>query len=147
MARDPLTVDGVTATEFRVRYAETDQMGVAHHANHLVWCEQARTDHMRGLGASYREIEGQGLMLPVIDARVRYRAPARYEDLIRVRCWVREITRRQVIFGYVVERADDSAVLATAQTALVAVDSNRRLATIPEHIRRKLVPVADPVRI
>ena len=130
-----------------MRYAETDQMGVAHHSNYLIWCEQARTDHMRALGVSYRELEGQGLLLPVVDARVRFRAAARYDDVVRVRCWVKDVASRRVIFGYVVERADDLQVLATAETSLMPVDVNYRRTVIPEPVRDKMVPVADPLRL
>ncbi len=140
-------MSGVSAVEFRVRYAETDQMGVAHHANYLVWCEFARTDHMRSQGVSYRDLEQRGLRLPVVDARVRYRQPARYDDLLRVRCWVRETSSRRVTFGYLVERADDGLLLATAQTALIAVDSEHAVTTIPRVVREKLVAVPDPIRL
>src|SRR5574341_2681341 len=78
--------DAITAVELRVRYAETDQMGVAYHTHYLVWCEVARTDHMRQRGVTYRELEGQGLRLAVVEAGVRYRQPARYDDLLSVRC-------------------------------------------------------------
>jgi len=139
--------DGVTAIELRVRYAETDQMGVAHHAAYLVWCEQARTDHMRALGVSYRDMERGGIRLPVVEATLRYRAAARYDDLVRVHCWVREIASRRVGFGYAVERADDDLLLATAHTALIAVDSTHALTRIPEHIRAKMAPIPDPVRL
>ncbi len=137
----------VTAYELRVRYAETDQMGVAHHSHYLVWCEAARTDHMRRRGVSYRELERNGLKLPVVDAQVRFRQAARFDDLLRVRCWVRDVASRRVSFGYAVERCDDGLLLATAQTSLVAVDSNHGLTTIPPEIRAKLEPVPDPVRL
>lgn len=137
----------ISECEFRVRYAETDQMGVAHHSNYLIWCEQARTDHMRARGVSYRRLEEKGLLLPVVDAHVRFRAAAHYEDPIRVRCWVRDISSRRVIFGYAVEHGDDGNLLATAETSLMAVDSDYRRTKIPEPVRRKLVPIADPVRI
>lgn len=71
--------NGITSVELRVRYAETDQMGVAYHTHYLVWCEVARTDHMRQLGVSYRSLEDGGLRLAVVDARIRYGAPARYD--------------------------------------------------------------------
>lgn len=137
----------ITAVELRVRYAETDQMGVAHHANYLIWCEFARTDHMRQRGVSYREIEQGGLRLPVVEARLRYRRPARYDDLLRIRCWIRDCSSRRVVFGYAVERQDDGRLLATAQTSLIAVDSTHAVTTIPTDIRDKLVPVSDPVRL
>jgi acyl-CoA thioester hydrolase len=136
-----------TEYELRVRYAETDQMGIAHHSHYLVWCEAARTDHMRRRGVSYRELELQGLKLPVVDAQVRFRQASRFDDLIRVRCWVRDVASRRVSFGYAVERCDDGLLLATAQTSLVAVDSNYVLTTIPPEIRAKLVPIPDPVRL
>lgn len=142
-----MAADGVSSSEFRVRYGETDQMGVVHHRHYLVWCELARTDHMRAAGVSYRKLEEEGLKLPVVEACVRYRQPARYDDPIRVRCWVRDVRSRRVSFGYAIERADDDTLLATAHTSLIAVDSRHALTTIPTAIRAKLVTVPDPVRI
>jgi acyl-CoA thioester hydrolase len=139
--------DGVGATELRVRYAETDQMGIAHHANYLIWCELARTDFMRDLGVRYRELEEGGLLLPVVDVRLRYRAVARYDDLLRVRCWVREVATRRVIFGYAVDRRTDGQLLATAQTSLMALGSKHERTTIPDLVRQALVVVPDPVRL
>ena len=139
--------DGVGATELRVRYAETDQMGIAHHANYLIWCELARTDFMRDLGVGYRELEKGGLLLPVVDVRFRYRAVARYDDLLRVRCWVREVATRRVIFGYAVDRSTDGQLLATAQTSLMALGSKHERTTIPDLVRQALVVVPDPVRL
>jgi acyl-CoA thioester hydrolase len=71
-------------SEFRVRYAETDQMGVVYHANYLVWCEVGRTDFIRAAGMSYREMEAAGVGLAVSDATMRFHAPARYDDVVRV---------------------------------------------------------------
>ena len=139
--------DGVGATELRVRYAETDQMGIAHHANYLIWYELARTDFMRDLGVGYRELEKGGLLLPVVDVRLRYRAVARYDDLLRVRCWVREVATRRVIFGYAVDRRTDGQLLATAQTSLMALGSKHERTTIPDLVRQALVVVPDPVRL
>jgi acyl-CoA thioester hydrolase len=102
---------------------------------------------MRALGVSYRKMEEQGLLLPVVDAKVRFRAAARYDDMLRVRCWVRDVASRRVVFGYVVERADDSMILATAETSLMAVDSDYRRTTIPKSVRQKMVSIADPVRM
>ncbi len=130
-----------------MRYAETDQMGIAHHSNYLVWCEAARTDYMRAHGVSYRELESSGLRLPVVEAALRFRAPARYDDLVRVRCWVRDVGSRRVTFGYALDRPDDGRLLATAQTSLIAVDSTHVVTTLPPAIRAKLVPAPDPVRL
>ena len=142
-----MTAGPVTVTELRVRYAETDQMGVVHHANYLVWCEQARTDHMRQQGVSYRQMEQRGVRLPVVEASLRYRQGAKYDDLIRVRCWVREASSRRVTFGYAIERVEDGRLLATASTALIAVDSNNAVTRLPDMAREHLVPTADPVRV
>jgi len=147
MAEPAMSREEVSATEIRVRYAETDQMGIAHHSNYIIWCEQARTDYMRGRGVSYRALEEGGLLLPVVDVRLRYRAVARYDDLLRVSCWVREIATRRVIFGYAVERVADGRLLATAQTSLMALGSNHERTTIPESVREALVVVPDPVRM
>jgi len=137
----------ITAVEVRVRYAETDQMGVAYHTHYLVWCEVARTDHLRRRGVTYRELEGQGLRLAVVEAGVRYRQPARYDDLLSVRCWVREVASRRVVFGYAVDRPADGALLATAHTALIALNPDQRLSAIPDVVRSRLGVVPDPVRL
>jgi acyl-CoA thioester hydrolase len=138
---------GVSSTELRVRYAETDQMGIAHHAHFVVWLEDARTAHFRTSGVSYRDLEAQGLLLVVVEVQVRYRIPAKYDDLLRVDCWVRESNRRRIIFGYAVRRPADDALLATAQTSLIALDSKRVLASLPQKVLDHLAPVADPVRL
>ena len=80
----------MTETEVRVNYSETDQMGVVYHARYLVWMDVARCEHVRRSGISYAELERRGFRLAVGDLRIRYRQPARYDDLVRVRCWVRE---------------------------------------------------------
>ncbi len=141
-----MTAGQITVSSVTVRYAETDQMGIAHHANYLIWCELARTDHMRQQGVSYRAMEEQGVRLPVIDAQLRYRAAARYEDELQVHCWIRDVSSRRVVFGYLVERSGDQRLLATATTSLIAVNSTHDVIRIPEPIRANLVPVEDPVR-
>lgn len=142
-----MSVTGETSVEVRVRYAETDQMGVAHHAHYLIWCELARTRHMAERGVNYRDLEADGLRLPVVDVHIRYRAPARYDDLVRVRCWVRNAASRMVEFGYVIERQEDNLLLATARTSLIAVDLNHAISTIPGDVRKLLAPVPDPIRL
>lgn len=122
-------------------------MGVAHHANYLVWCEMARTRHMEELGVGYRQLESDGLRLPVVDVRMRYRAPARYDDLIRVQCWVRDVASRVVEFGYAIELRPKDQLLATGRTSLIAVDSSHAITAIPGPVRDLLVPVPDPIRL
>src|SRR5574341_1885344 len=130
--------DAITAVDLRVRYAETDQMGVAYPTHYLVWCEVARTDHMRRRGVTYRELEEQGLRLAVVEASVRYRQPARYDDLLLVRCWVRDVASRRVEFGYAVERPAEGALLATARTALIALDASHRMSRLPTAVQDRL---------
>lgn len=122
-------------TEFRVRYAETDQMGVVYHSHYLVWCEIGRTDLIRQLGMSYADMERQGLALAVTDASVRYLSPARYDDRIRVETTMSEVRSRAVTFEYAITNADTGARLASASTRLVALDREGRITIMPERIR------------
>jgi acyl-CoA thioester hydrolase len=137
----------ITAIEHRVNYSETDQMGFVYHANYLVWMDMARTEHLRGAGMSYRALEAQGVFLAVTDAKIRYRRPARYDDLVRVRCWVRDLGSRRVTFGYAVERSGTDELLATAETSLIALNQERTLARIPESVGDLLATTPDPVRL
>ncbi len=137
----------VSETTVRVNYSETDQMGVVYHARYLVWLDVARCEHLRVTGLSYRELEERGLRLVVSEASVRYRRPARYDDLVRVRCWVRDVASRRVTFGYAVERAEDGELLATATTSLLPLDASMTLCRLPDDVGQRLVPVPDPVRL
>ena len=137
----------INAVTHRVNYSETDQMGFVYHANYLIWMDMARTEHLRERGVSYRELEEQGTYLTVTDVHIRYRHPARYDDMIRVRCWVRDLASRRVIFGYAVEQASTSELLATAETSLIALNPQQTLSRIPEHVCELLEPTADPVRL
>jgi acyl-CoA thioester hydrolase len=115
-----------SSIELRVRYGETDQMGVAYHAHYLVWCEMARTEHMRRLGVRYRDLEDRGLKLAVAEASLRYARSARYDDLVRVTAWISECGSRRVVFRYEITRPEDGALLCTAQTALVSLGTDNR---------------------
>jgi len=137
----------ISSITLRVNYSETDQMGVVYHANYLVWFDRARTELMRETGLTYKELEQQGVYLAVSEVRVRYRAAARYDDLVLVRCWVRELASRRVTFGYVVERAGTGELLATGETALVSLTHQHTVTRIPEHVLDLLKPISDPVRI
>jgi acyl-CoA thioester hydrolase len=131
----------------RVNYSETDQMGVVYHANYLVWFERARTELLRENGLAYTALEQQGVYLAVSEVHARYLAPARYDDLIRVRCWVRDLASRRVTFGYAVEHAERGTLLATGETALVSLTRQHIVTRIPDHVRALLVPTPDPVRL
>ena len=139
--------DPISSITHRVNYSETDQMGVVYHARYLVWLDIARTEHLRLSGASYRDLESQGLRLVVSDVSLRYRQPARFDDVIRVRCWVREVATRRVTFGYAVEHAGDGRLLATASTGLVSLGADMRLTSLPDRVRAVLRVVPDPVRL
>jgi acyl-CoA thioester hydrolase len=141
------TSSPVSETLVRVNYSETDQMGVVYHARYLVWLDIARCDLLRNTGLTYRELELSGLRLAVSEVTIRYRQPARYDDLVRVRCWVRDLQSRRVQFGYAVEHAADQRLLATATTSLLALDRSMSLTRLPEQIRRALHPIPDPIKV
>ena len=142
-----MTVPDVSETLVRVNYSETDQMGVVYHARYLVWLDIARTEHLRQSGMSYRDLERAGLRLVVGEVAVRYREPARYDDPIRIRCWVREVASRRIDFGYSVEHADDGRLLATAFTSLMALSTAMTLTRLPDAVRGVLRAIPDPVRL
>lgn len=128
-------------TELRVRYAETDQMGVVYHTHYLVWCEVARTSLIRELGASYAQLEREGLILAVADARIRYHTSARYDDLIAVDVWTSAVQSRAVTFEYRISRvAEDGAEtrLASATTMLIALDPAGATRRMPPQLVEKL---------
>ena len=137
----------VSETFVRVNYSETDQMGVVYHARYVVWLDVARTEHLRQCGMTYRDLEASGLRLAVSEVAIRYRQPARYDDPVRIRCWVRELASRKVEFGYAIEHADDGRLLATATTSLLALDSTMALSRLPDRVRDVLREVTDPVKL
>lgn len=137
----------ISEIRFRVNYSETDRMGVAYHGRYPVWLDMARTEHLRRTGVSYRELEDGGLLLTVSALAVRYRRSAEYDDLVRVRCWVRELASRRITFGYAVEHADRGELFATATTDLIAVDPDFNVVRMPEWLRERLPVSADPVRM
>ncbi len=129
-------------SEIRVRYAESDQMGVAYHANYLVWCEVGRTDFIRALGVTYAEMERGGVLLAVADARVRFHASARYDDRVRIVTRLTGVRSRMVTFDYELVRLSEDGVegerLAAATTTLVSLDAEGRPATLPAPMRELL---------
>lgn len=125
-------------TDLRVRYAETDQMGVVYHANYLVWCEIGRTDLIRQLGKPYAEFEREGVRLAVSEATVRYKGSARYDDAVRVYTTVTDVRSRSVTFSYRIVHLDRGATLVTATTALIALDLEGRPTSMPTEMRALL---------
>ena len=122
----------------RVRYAETDQMGVAWHGHYLAWFEVGRTDLLRRQGVTYRELEADGLRLPVIGTRMTFLRPALYDDLLEIRTAVAEVRGARVRFDYEVHREGTSGPLATGATEHAAVDAGGRPRRLPEALRRLL---------
>lgn len=145
--KPPVLAPDVSETVVRVNYSETDQMGVVYHARYLVWLDVARTEHLRLAGMSYRELEEEGLRLAVSAVSVRYRQPARYDDQVRIRCWVRDLASRRIDFGYALESAGDGRLLATAFTSLLALDRTMMLTRLPDAVRRAMRAVPDPVSL
>jgi len=137
----------ISFVEHRVNYSETDQMGFVYHANYLVWLDMARTEHLRQTGVTYKDMEERGVFLAVTEARIRYRLAARYDDVVRIKCWVRDLASRRVVFGYIVERAATAELLATAETALIALDRQRALSRVPADVTERLHAIPDPVRL
>jgi acyl-CoA thioester hydrolase len=133
----------------RVRYAETDQMGVVYHANHFVWFEVGRVELLRQLGFSYREMEAQDrCFIAVVDARCRYKAPARYDEEIVVRTYLKNVRESLIHFAYELLRASDGTLLAEGETTHIVTDHNMRIITIPEKyvkaFRRAITQPARP---
>ena len=122
----------------RVRYAETDKMGVVYYANYLVWFEVGRTDLLRESGWDYREMENEGYALPVIEAHCTYREPARYDDVLDVRTAGMLLSPVRVQFTYEIVRASDAAMLATGTTIHATLDREGRPCRLPERVREWL---------
>ena len=130
-----------TSTSFRVRYAETDQLGVVYYANYLVWFEVGRTDLCRQRGFAYRDMEKEdGLCIIVAEARCRYHAPARYDDEIEVRTRLAAVRRRVITFEYQIHRKLGDELLAAGETIHVVTDLSGRPRALPEKYRALLLP-------
>ena len=125
----------ISETPIRVRYAETDAMGIAHHSAYIVWFEAGRSDWLRQYGGmSYADLEAMGYGLPVTRLEARFIAPCRYDELVTVLSWVESIRSRQITFGYrVVSR--DGKTLATGLTVHLCTDRQGRVRTIPRELR------------
>lgn len=122
-------------TTLRVRYAETDQMGVVYYANYLVWFEVARTDLLRSLGWTYREMEAEGVFLPVIESHCEYRRPARYDDEIEIRTEGRLCSQVRMEFVYDVVLKSTDVVAAAGCTLHAALGRDGRPCRLPERVR------------
>ena len=119
--------------EFRVRYKETDQMGVVYYSNYLVWFEVARTEYFRDLGVEYKKIEEEGMYIPVVEAYCRYRAPLRYDDLVTVVTDVAEIGAVRIVFEY--EVFSRGKLMATGMTKHAFIDKRGVQIPVPEKVK------------
>jgi len=126
------------ASTIRVRYAETDQAGIAYHGDYFAWFEVGRTDLLREQGVSYRQLETDGLRLPVIESHARFLKPALYDDVLEVHTRIATLSGARVAFAYEVRRAGTDGPLATGSTAHAAVDLSGRPRRLPQELRRLL---------
>lgn len=122
----------------RVRYAETDRMGVVYYANYLVWFEVGRTEWLRDAGWTYRAMEAEGMTLPVIDAQCAYRQSARYDDELEIRTRGRLVSPARLAFDYEIVRRTDEAVVATGRTTHAAIGSSGRPVRLPARVKELL---------
>jgi acyl-CoA thioester hydrolase len=124
--------------EFRVRYAETDQMQVVYHSNYLIWCEIGRTEFIRALGMPYAELERQNVTLAVVEASLRFHSAARYDNLIRVTTTIADVRSRTITFDYLITNAETGERFVTASTKLASLTRDSKLTTLPEQLRKQL---------
>ena len=123
----------INETRLRVRYAETDQMGVVYHSNHLIWFEVGRVELLRQLGFSYRDMEREdGRFIAVAEATCRYRAPVYYDEEVVVRTTLKTVRESVIIFSYELLKADSEKLIAEGETTHIVTDSNMKVAELPK---------------
>jgi acyl-CoA thioester hydrolase len=129
----------MSESRIRVRYAETDQMGVVHHANYLAWFEIGRTEFIRSLGVSYADLERRGLYLPVVEANCKYKQPAKYDDEVIIQTTIGEIKGARLTFDYQVIRTEDQQILVNGFTQHVFTTPDFK----PFNLRSKMPDIYD----
>ncbi|MFT7669483.1 MAG: acyl-CoA thioester hydrolase [Planctomycetota bacterium] len=136
MSTDPFRLN------LQVRYGETDQMGVVHHANYLAYFEEGRTQMMAHLGCSYAGLEREGIGLPVRNIELRYRAPAHYEEILVVETLVLGMRAASISFGYRILRVSDGELLVTGKSELacITLGAERKVVPLPDSLRELLEP-------
>ncbi len=143
----PLAPCGYAETRVRVRYAETDQMGVVYHANYLIWFEVGRVEFIRQMGLDYRSMEQEeGALIAVVEARARYKAPARYDDELIVRTHLAGVRGGIVRFTYAVLRAGDEAVLCEGETTHLVVGRDMKRRPMPARYAARFAAVLEAAR-
>jgi acyl-CoA thioester hydrolase len=137
----------IAEARLRVRYAETDQMGVVYHANYVVWFEVGRVELLRTLGFRYRDMERkEDCHIAVVDVRCRYKAPAMYDDEIVVRTQLKNARESLLRFAYEIVRADDGTLLAEGETTHIVVDRNFERTALPKKYWRTLGMIPGAAR-
>jgi acyl-CoA thioester hydrolase len=120
-------------THIRVRYAETDRMGIVYHSNHFIWFEVGRVELMRQLGFNYRDMEtADQLFIAVVDARCKYRSPAHYDDELIVRTHLKNVRESVIHFGYELVRVSDGALLAEGETTHIVTNAEMKIVELPQ---------------
>ena len=122
----------VVDVDIRVRYAETDQMGVAYYANYLIWFEVGRSELCRERGFRYAELEALGYRLVVADVYCKYRNSARYDEVVIVRTWIKDINKRMVTFGYQILHKEKERIIVEGETRHICTDLNGKTKSLPE---------------
>lgn len=131
---DSSAKDSVGRHQIRVRYGETDQMGVAHHGSHIAWFEEARTEWLRSRGVSYRELEQSGVILPVVALKIDYRSTVGYDDLVLIETWVKERGRASITFAYRAVFEQEARLIAEAEITLACVDREGKVQRLPDEV-------------
>jgi acyl-CoA thioester hydrolase len=135
---------GETLSRLRVRYVETDQMGVVHHSSYLAWLEVARTEYLRERGIPYRTLEERGIRMPVLAVKVRYLSPARYDDELLLKARLAEGNGLRFRFTYDILREADGTLLCTAETQHAATDLHGRPRRVPKDLLALIGGNGDP---
>ena len=126
-------------TQIRVRYVETDKMGIVHHSNYLIWFELGRSEFCRSRGFSYLDMESDNALLVVAESYCRYRSPAFYEDLLTVRTNISYIRSRSIQFVYEIVRPADGKLIAEGETLHLVTDENKKIRSLPQLYKTKLL--------
>jgi len=144
---DMTTALQVDETTLRVRYAETDAMGVVHHSQYIIWFEVGRSSFLRNLGFSYAEVERAGRQFRIAEIGARYHAPACYDQVVTVRTWLSELRSRSLTFSYAIVLADEAGraeqTLVTGFSKLICTDCAGQVHRLPEELHRALQAVAS----
>jgi len=129
----PVSRAEVYETSLRVRYAETDQMGVVYHANYIIWFEVGRTELLRQFGFRYKDMEREdGCFIAVVDVRCRYKAPVHYDDEVIVRTYLKHVREKVIRFGYELRRAETGELLAEGETTHIVANAQMKPRALPE---------------